>query len=563
MKKITTYFLLLFCIALYSCNKDVDIIRGQEALISDVFANIEGAGPKRMFEPRYSNDTIYFDLPYYYPSDSDYETDLRKIILRATVSSDAKISVPFGQPMDLTEPLGFIVTSGSGIEKKYIINAKKVGDVSVSEARITFIQDGEQQTIDGILVNDEIRFFALPGLDMSNSIFTFKLNRHATSSVESGAQIDLNNPSVFTVSAPGNTKREYKLVVMEPIKLSYGFGINRGLWVKEGAEWGFVGDTETCIAVSGDYLIITRSGTIGNTEYRVFNRFTGEFVSNMHMPFTQTSGALSQSNQLVADEKGNLLAINRAPWGGNIRIYKYTGPFDTNPVLLINAVNNNPLLTTEDRSTGRRLNITGDLNGNAIITSPVSRTKSFYRWDIKNGVLTSQVPTLVTMSGFTGTHIGYYPEVQYLTPTTTSNYLLGQQSDFSYMDGLANNQINAVSLQNKANTTFMNAIALGRFNNATYAFLGRYFSNYTLRRMGLSMFDITNPVMLGTPNSSSQYPAFNVFNSETLVSPLSTTGPGTGDIAVGYSHGGDRMQVYMLHTGYGIWAHEFTVYSEK
>ncbi|MDR2283614.1 MAG: DUF5018 domain-containing protein [Sphingobacterium sp.] len=563
MKKIIIYFLLFFCVVLHSCDKDVNVIRGQEALISDVFANIEGSGPKRMFEPRYSNDTIYFDLPYYYPIDSDYETDLQKIILRATVSSDAKVSVPFGQPMDLTEPLVFRVTSGSGIEKKYIISARKVGDVSVSDARITFTQGGKQQVIDGILVNDEIRFFALPGLDMSNSIFTFKLNKHATSSVESGARIDLNIPSVFTVSAPGDTQKDYKLVVMEPIKLPYGFGINRGLWLKEGPEWGFVGDTESCIAVSGDYLVVTRSGTVGNTEYRVFNRFTGDYVSNMYMPFNQTSGALSQSNQLVADEKGNLLAINRAPWGGNIRIYQYNGPFDTSPILLVNTVNNNSLLTTEDRSTGRRLNITGDLNGNAIITSPVSRTKSFYRWDIKNGVLTSQVPTLVTMSGFTGSNIGYYPEVHYLNPTTTSNYLLGQQNDFSYMDGLTNNQLNAVSLQNRSNTTFMNAVGLGRFNNATYAFLGRYFSNYTLRRMGLSMFDITNPAMFSTLNTSSQYLAFNVFNSEILISPLSTTGPGTGDIAVGYSHGGDRMQVYMLHTGYGIWAHEFTVYSEK
>src|SRR5690606_40549298 len=49
---------------------------------------------------------------------------------------------------------------------------------------------------------------------------------------------------------------------------------------------------------------------------------------------------------------------------------------------------------------------------------------------------------------------------------------------------------------------------------ATYAFLGRYYS--TLKNMGMSMFDITNPQMLGTQTSSSQYAAFNVFNSERL-----------------------------------------------
>lgn len=105
----------------------------------------------------------------------------------------------------------------------------------------------------------------------------------------------------------------------------------------------------------------------------------------------------------------------------------------------------------------------------------------------------------------------------------------------------------------------MNALAIGHFNNATYVFLGKYLSNYDLNRMALSMFDITDPQMLGTQSSSAQYSSFNVFNSETLISTVATSG--TGDIAVGYSHEGDRMQVYMLHTGYGIWAHEFTVYS--
>lgn len=562
MKRKVLYVLLFFLAILYSCDKEVAIERGSEALISDIFANIEGSGPDRLFEPRYSNDTIYFDIPYYYPVDSDFETDLSKIIVRATISSDAKLSVKFGEPMDLTKPLDFYVISGTGVEKKYVIKAKKVGDTSISDSKISFEMDGATQEVEGILINDELRFFVLSGLDMSQTTLTFTINKHATSSIQSGTVLDLNTPQTLTISAPGNVEKEYKIVLMEPIRLPYGFGIHRSLWVKEGAEWDFTGDLESCIAVSGDYLVITTTGTTGNSRYRVFNRFTGEYVRDMYMPFTASSGALSQSNQLVADETGKLLAVNRAAYGQNIRIYKYTDVFDDDPELLINTTNaNTELPTTADRSTGRRLNITGDLNGDAIITSPASVTKAFYRWEVKNGILVSQTPTVITMSGIAGNHIGYYPEIQYILPSVSSNYLLGQQNDFSYMDATTNTQINAVSLQGRGNTTFMNALAIGRFNNATYTFLGRYFANYTLRRMGLSMFDITNPQMLSTQSSSSLYSSFNVFNSETLVAPLSTTGPGTGDIAVGYSDGGDRMQVYMLHTGYGIWAHEFTVYS--
>ena len=562
MKRNIIYIFLYVVSVLCSCDKEVVLERGTEGVLSDIFANIEGSGPDRLFEPRYSNDTIYFDIPYYYPVNSDFETDLSKIIVRATISSDAKVSVKFGEPMDLTNPLDFSVISGTGIEKKYVIKAKKVGDTGISDAKILFEQDGDVQTVDGILINDELRFFVLSGLDMSHTTLHFTINKHATSSIESGSVLDLNVPRTLTISAPGNVKKEYKIVLMEPIKLTYGFGIHRQLWLKEGAEWDFTADLESCIAVSGDYLIITTTGTAGNSRYRVFNRFTGEYVRDMYMPFTASSGALSQSNQLVADEKGKLLAVNRAAYGQNVRIYKYADVFDDHPQLLINTTNvSAELPSTADRSTGRRLNITGDLDGDAIVTSPASVTKAFYRWEIKNGALVSQTPTVVTMSGMAGNHIGYYPEIQYIDPSVSSNYLLGQQNDFSYMNAATNNQINAVSLQSRSNTTFMNALAIGRFNNATYVFLARYFANYTLRRMGLSMFDITNPQMLGTQTSSSLYPSFNVFNSETLVSPLSTTGPGTGDIAVGYSDGGDRMQVYMLHTGYGIWAHEFTVYS--
>lgn len=560
-KNIFYYLTLLAFVAFYSCDKKVVVDRGTESELSDIFANIEGYGPARLFEPRFSNDTVYFDIPYYYPIDSDFETDLSKIIVRATISSDALPSIKFGEPMDLTKPLDFYVTSGTGVDKKYVINARKMGDASISEASISYELDGEIQEVEGVLIGDELRFFVLSGLDMSQTTFTFSINKHAASSIVSGSILDLNTPKTVTITAPGNVEKEYKIVLMEPIKLPVGFGINRSLWLKLGAEWDFTGDLETSIAVSGDYLVITTTGTAGNSRYRVFDRFTGEYVRDMKMPFTATSGALSQSNQLVSDEKGQLLAVNRAAYGQVINIYKYTDVFDDNPVLLINTTNVSSELTFGDRSTGRRLNITGDLSADAIITSPASTSKSFNRWEIKNGVLTSQVPTVITISGIAGNHIGYYPEVQYINPSVSSNYLIGQQNDFSYIDASSNEQIYAVSLLSRGNTTFMNTVAIGRFNNATYAFLGRYFSNYTLRRMGLSMFDISNPQMLGTQSSSSLYPSFNVFNSETLIAPLSTTGPGTGDIAVGYSHDGDRMQVYMLHTGYGIWAHEFTVYS--
>src|SRR5690606_40563173 len=101
--KVYTYLFVLM--AFISCDKDVVIERNPEGVLTDIFANVEGSGANRLFEPRYSNDTIYFDIPYFYPVDSDFETDLSKIIVRASISSDATISKKFGVPMDLTRPI--------------------------------------------------------------------------------------------------------------------------------------------------------------------------------------------------------------------------------------------------------------------------------------------------------------------------------------------------------------------------------------------------------------------------------------------------------------------------
>ncbi|WP_081643140.1 DUF5018 domain-containing protein [Sphingobacterium paucimobilis] len=555
MKNKLLYISFLLSCLITSCSKEIKIERGTEGVITDIFANIEGSGPQRLFEARYSNDTIYFDIPYYYPINSDYETDLTKIIVRASISSDAKVSTPFGKPMDLTSPFSFTVVSGSGVETKYVIKARKLGDIGIADAKISFELDGEIEEVDGILINDELRFFIVPGQDMSQTKLTFSINKHATSSIESGSVLDLNTPKILTISGPGGASKNYNIVLTEPVKLEYGFGVHRKLWFKEWAEFGFggigAGEAEQSLAVSGDYLIIGKAGTSGNARYMVYNRFTGEYLRDMYMPFTASSGAFADSRQLIADEKGNLLAINRSLINNGLQVYRYNSPFDLTPQLMINTINNQGAGTT-----GLRLNVTGDLDGDAVIVSTKSSTKSFYRWEIKNGVLQSQQPTLVTVGVAKGSTFGIYPEVQYIHPTVSSNYLLAFQNGFFHVNGNTDQQIHEV---NMSATFFMNALSIARFNKATYTFLGRYYSN--LKTMGLSMFDITDPQMFGTPTSSSLYPLFNVFNSERLRAEQDS--PGTGDIAVGYSHDGDRMQVYMLHVGSGVLAHEFTVYSQN
>jgi len=568
MKKyiyITTLIAIILSVG--ACKKADTIERNATGDITDIFANTEGTGPKRLFEPRFSNDTIYFDIPYYYPIETDYETDLRKIILRATLSADAIVSPALGKPMDLTNPVHITVTSGSGKQNTYVVVARRVGDVSISNVNMSYEDaDGNTQEIEGIEIEDEFRFFILPGTDVSQSKIQYTINRHSSASIQNGAVIDLSNPVPLVVSAQGNISKTYKLVVTEPVKLDYGFGINRRLWTKPGADFGgFTGTNENCLAVSGDYLILTTSGTGGTSKYRVYNRFTGEYIQDMYMPFTATSGALSLTNQLISDNEGNLLAVNRAAYGQNFRIYKYSGPFDTNPQLLVNITNTNPALasmTTVDRGVGRRINVYGDVDNSAVIFVPIGQTLAFYKWVIVNGTLQSTNPEIVFMNGLSGTHIGYVAEVQPLSAEANTDYMIASQWDFAYVNGNTNTKITNIALASVSNINFRNALGIAHFNNAVYVPLMIYRNNSSLNRAHLSVFDITNPARMATPATDPSYSLLNVYNSEQFAPGAPATG-GAGDIALGYSNNGDRMQIYMLLSGYGILAHEFTVYSAE
>ncbi|MEQ7800924.1 DUF5018 domain-containing protein [Pedobacter sp. ASV1-7] len=567
MKKFIYISLLVLTTAIWgSCKKADPVIRNSTGDLTDIFANTEASGAKRMFEPRFSNDTIYFDIPYFYPVDTDYETDLRKIILRASLSADAVVSPQLGFPMDLTAPVKLTVTSGSGESKTYVVVAKRVGDVSISNVKMSYTDgDGALQELDAIAVDDELRFFILPGTDVSQSKINFSINQHSSASIANGAVVDLSNPFSLKVSAQGDVSKTYKLIAAEPTKLDYGFGIHRRLWTKLAADLGgFSAVNETCLAVSGDHLIITTLGTAGTSKYRVYNRFTGQFIQNMYMPFNAASGALSQTNQLVADDKGALLAINRAAYGTNFRIYKYKNAFDTNPELLVNFTNSNPALatlTTLDRGIGRRINVSGDLATDAVIFVPIGQTLAFYKWVVKNGTLQNAIPEIIFMTGLVGTHFGFVAEVQPLTADANTNYLMASQWDFAYLNGSTNANINSFSLANAASINFRNALSVAHFNNATYAALMKYMGSSNLNRAHLSLFDITNPARIPTPSTDPSYSLLNVYNSEAFIG-TQTTG-GAGDVAIGYSNNGDRMQIYMLLSGHGVLAHEFTVYSAE
>ncbi|UYQ92629.1 DUF5018 domain-containing protein [Chitinophaga horti] len=558
----STIILTTFTAAMFSGCAKPDAVTPKDANeLSDIYGTKTSQGRDRLFEARYSTakDTIYFDIPYFYPADSDEETDLTQIILRGTIPTDARLMPSLGTTMDLSKPFDLVVTSGTGLKKKYVVVGKKVGDNVLRKAVLTFTADGVQQQLEGVVQpNNDVIFYVVPGVDVSGATISYEINPHSNASIATGAAVNLAaGTQAFTITGVDGVARTYTLKAQEPVKQPYGIGITRKLFSKTAAELGFVTHNDVAIAVSGDYLVLCRRLSSGSN-YRVYNRFTGAYLQDMHYPFgTQISF------QIAEDNKGRILAASWAPKNAKFILYKYNNPMDASPVKLLEWTNNNPAGITLDGGVGRRVNIYGDLNGDAVIMAPAGQSTTILRWRIAGGVLVNQNPEVLIYQSITGAaHLGYYAEAQPVSATANANYFINYQFEIGYVNGATQSRLAGFVNDAQIFGSYHMPTNYTTFNNANYLAILKYTSGVGANNIArLSLFDVTNTSLLGTAFNSVVYPSFNVFVSAEEL--RGDTNPnGTGDVAIGFTENGERMQIYTLLTNAGLMGHEFTNYAK-
>lgn len=557
MKRISS--LIIFSLAaagtFVSCRKADPVMRSEENLLSDIYATNDGNGGQRLFNPRYSNDTIYFDIPYFYPEDSDNETDLSRIILRGSIPSDAKLSPALGSFADLRNPYPIKVTSGTGEEKHYVVIGKKVGNTTIETITVTYMDaDGEEQQIEGVVQpSGDVLFYVLPGTTLTDARISYAINRHSSASIAQDGAVDFAQPVPFIITGVDGIAKTYTLKATEPVKLDYGIGINRKLWSKGGADLGFSANNEVCLAVSGDNIVITRR--TNPSKFSVYNRFTAAFVRDIPSPFGS-----QLSFQMVEDTVGHLLAASWAPKNAKFILYKYNDAMDNAPVKFLEWTNNNPAGITGDGGVGRRMNIYGNLDGNAVIMAPAGMSNIIYKWRVVGGTLLSQTPEVITYNGLANgaTSFGYYAEAQPVSAGANANYFINYQFDIALVNGTTHERMSAFSYDTRVYGVFHMPTAYVTFNNATYLAIVKY-SDYNLNKINMCLFDVTSTSKISTPFTDPNYGTFNVFVSDEFAG--TANGNGTADIAVGFSQNKERMQVYTLLTNGGIMAHEFTLYA--
>ncbi|MEJ5055390.1 DUF5018 domain-containing protein [Sphingobacterium sp. MYb382] len=538
-----------------SCEKPNYVDPNTENVISDFYASTDGYGTNRLFESRMANDTIYVDVNYHYPVDSDTEVDLTKMLLKASIPKDSRIVPSLDGFTDLTSPKNITVVAGDGAEKKYVVVAVKQGDANLKSAKISYKQDGEEKLADGIINGDKVIFFILPGIDLSQAKFSYVLNKHASGSIKNESVVNLTSGTLpFVITAPGNKVKAYTVEVREPIKLAVGAGINRRLFFKSSADLGFSTNNNTSIAVSGDYLIVLHR-TLPSV-LKVYNRFTGAYVKDMYQPI-----ASPQIFQIVSDAKGHIITTTYTGLNGTFQVYKYQNVNDTAPVRLMGYVHTPPVgVTTGDRALGRKVRAFGDFNGDAVLVSSIANTPYFYRWKLANGVIASTTPELVKMNDVPEL-IGVQNSIQPLGLSSSSNYFAGFQNDqLRYMSGASQSVLNNIDVDQAGYAGALNYV---EFNNA------KFLAMADLRLIGtfydaarLVVYDITNPTNYLLKTSNSNFADFRIFASEEIKAGVSN-GNATSDVCFGVSADGETMQAYLLLTNGGVLAQEFTKYSLK
>lgn len=557
MKKLS--FIVVTALAilmLNSCKKAEPVVRNESSELADIYGTLEGQGGSRLFEARISanKDTIYFDIPYYYPANSDNEVDLSKIILRSVVPSDAIVSPALGLVQDVSKPFKLTITSGSGATKSFIVVARKVGDVSIASANVEYTAGASTQKVEAVIKDNDVLFYILPGTNVTTAKLNLNINKHSTSSIATGSTINLSQNVPLVITGKDGTKKTYTLKATEPVKLDYGVGINRRLWSKTASELGFTSNMESALAVSGDYLItVVRTNP---AKYRVFNRNTGEYVKDMALPFS------TLAFQIANDLDGNIIGTTYAAKGGKFIVYKWAN-IDATPVKLIEWTNSNPTGITGDGGIGRRLNIYGNLNGDAVVTTTGGQSQIIYKWTLKNGIAVSQDPQVIKYESITGgaaSFMGFQADAQPVSTDPNGNYFINYQFEIALVNGVSNQNMFGFNNSTTVFGIFHFATDYIEFNNAKYLAIQKFVKSFSYNNAVLGLFDVTENSKISLAPSDPRYNTFNIYNSEEFLGANANSN-GTGDVTIGLSADKQRMQVYMLLTNGGIIAHEFTKYA--
>lgn len=551
MEKFFRYILgaILISIASTSCHKPEYVAPNDQVGINDFYATLDGDGRGRMFESTISNDTVYVNIDYYYPINSDNEVDLSKLLLRASIPVDSRIEPSLEGLQDLNNPLHISVIAGDGSVKKYVIVANKKGNTDLLSAKLIYEDfTGATQELDAIVLGTNVNFSIVPGTVINNPRITYELNRHATGSIPNGGSINISSPTSFTVSSAGNAQRNYTLQAVEARKLERGIrpGSAKVMFAKKlKGDIGISVDNLTGgIAATGQYLVLNTR----DQNSVVLNAMTGAKVGEIELG--EVRGGLRNFYN-TADDAGNILVNNLAPNDGNtFKVWKISS-ITSAPELFISW-------DAGGAAYGRKLSVIGDITKDAIITAPtygLATLNTIARWQVINGTLKSQTPDIINTGSYTWSWNN--ADAIYTNPTDINSdyFAVGYGgSGSNKLTKLSGSTNSPLAQMNALDANFVcNAVDYIEFNNSKYAAF-THLNSFTWGSADQAFLIDTEGGFTGDPNTS---PGLVWAAPKGAYGPSAAQGAAnanaTADVALATSSNGYFLYMYFMFTnGYVV-----------
>lgn len=519
--------------------------------INSVTATFEdGTGEFTGYYTEGSNEII-ISIPYYYPESSDnqvLESQLKRMRVRANLDDNVVVS-PSMLYLDLTQDNVITITDQVKAKKDFIIKGeiRKSNQCVIEDFKIPSLG------LTGVIneINKTISLVAIGELEPAFAELT--MSAHATVSPDPTTNaLNYNEEVKLTVTADdGETQNVYTIRKEVPEKLAYGIrsGSAKLMFAKKlKADLGITADNLTGgIAATDDYIVINTRGAASV----YIDAKTGEKLGEIDLG--GIAGSLTNFYS-TADTEGNILICNLAPNAGSFKIWK------------MNSIEATPELMIEwdgGVAIGRKFSINGSIDGDAVITAPIlAAGQQIARWTVVGGVLSSQTPEIITMSGLTK---GWSTNADIVATSNTdlaADYFVASYSDntFAWVDGSSNTVSKALDAISA--NYIPNAVDYIEFNNAKYATLNWVNSFSWGAADAVWLLDVSSDVNFAgnldtrTCNAVVWESERNVYGGKSVDPPV-VNGNGTGDVALRVSEDGYYMYLYFMFTNGYVVGYQF------
>jgi hypothetical protein len=404
------------------------------------------------------------------------------------------------------------------------------------------------------VINEAAKTISLVAIgDLEPALVNVTLSYHASISPDPRTtELDYNSDVELTVTAhDGVTQNVYTVKKEVPEKLAYGIrtGSAKLMFAKKlKADLGITVDNLTGgIAATGDHVVLNTR----NAGSVYIDAKTGEKLGEIDLG--AITGSLTNFYS-TADADGNVLICNLAPNAGSFKIWKLTSLTAT-PELMIEWDGGVAI--------GRKFSIQGSIDGDAIITAPIHAAgQQIARWIVVGGVLSSQTPEIVTMSGLAKGWTTNVDVVSTSNTDLTADYFVASYSDntFAWVDGVTNTV--SSSLDAISTNYIPNAVDYTEFNNAKYSTLNWVNSFSWGSADAIWLLDVSNDANFsgnletGTCNAVVWEAERNIYGGKSIDPPV-VNANGTGDVALRVSEDGYYMYLYFMFTNGYVVGYQF------